>query len=80
MNLIIKDQGENHITFIDERGTEFFVYSGTAGYITTLLQNSSHRAYKGGGKTHWSWADAEGAYKRADLKAAIRFAAQTFAA
>lgn len=44
------------------------------GAITICNMNASHRAWRGIGRTFWTFDDAEKAYKSAFMKAAITMA------
>lgn len=44
------------------------------GCVDVCCQNAAHKVFRGSGRTFWSWAEALGAYKSADMQAMIRHA------
>lgn len=51
-----------------------FVGRGASGAITVCNLNASHRVWRKGGRTFWSFEDAAGAYKSEFMRASITLA------
>lgn len=43
------------------------------GMVNVLCKNAAHKAWKGTGRTFWSFEEARAAYKSSDVKAMIDF-------
>ena len=77
MTILITEQTREEtyasVTMTDGKQT-VFVGKGSSGAISVLNMNAAHKAYRGGGRTFWSFDAAEEAYKSAFMKTAINLA------
>jgi uncharacterized protein involved in outer membrane biogenesis len=46
------------------------------GYVTVVVNNAVHQAWRGPGKTYGSWNSAKSAYKSSEMKAMLEYAEQ----
>lgn len=77
MTIVINEQSrtENRINFELTIGkkTAFVGYSFALRSVDVCVYNASHRAWKGCGRTFWSFEEAFAAYKSSEVKAMIQF-------
>lgn len=62
-----------------EKRHVFLTVNRRIGYINVLVDNAQHRAWRGMGRTFWSFDDARNAYKSGDVKAMISMVEETSA-
>ncbi len=77
MDIIISktSRTENHAAIEMTNGKQkVYIGRGKSGAITVLNMNASHKAWKGAGRTFWSFEDAEAAYKSEFMRSAISMA------
>jgi len=65
----------NHSSIEMSNGKQtVYIGRGNSGAITICNMNASHQAWRGAGRTFWSFEEAEQAYKSAFMKSAISMA------
>jgi hypothetical protein len=77
MDILIakQDRVDNYASVELTNGKQtVFVGKGASGAINVLNKNAAHKAWKGCGKTFWSFEDAVEAYKSPFMKASIALA------
>ena len=77
MTIVVNEERrtEDRISFELTVGkkTAYVSYFFPMGSINVCVYNSSHLAWKGMGKTLWSFEEAFAAYKSSEVKAMIQF-------
>lgn len=77
MNILITNtfRTENHAAVEMTNGKQkIYIGRGKSGAISVCNMNASHQAWRGMGRTFWSFEEAENAYKSGFMKAAISMA------
>jgi hypothetical protein len=66
-----QEDGFKSLSVLVNEKKEFFISKGKCT-ISVLNKNASHRAFKGAGRTFYTWEEALESYKSVESKAAIR--------
>jgi hypothetical protein len=77
MDILITDthRTDNHAAVELSNGKQrVYIGKGSSGAISVCNMNASHKAWRGAGRTFWSFEEAEAAYKSGFMKAAISMA------
>ena len=78
MDIMITDQTntEDRVSFemVSGKKEAYISFNWKLGMVSVLCKNASHRAWKGMGRTFWSWTEAKDAYKSSDMKSMIEYA------
>jgi len=56
-----------------EKSAACISFNAELGMVNVCCLNAAHKAYKGMGRTFWSFEEAKAAYKSAEMKSMIEF-------
>ena len=75
MGIMITSQSQNngrvYFELSSEKKDASISFNAELGMVNVLCKNASHKAWKGVGRTFWSFEEARAAYKSSDMKAMI---------
>ena len=75
MGIMITSQSQNngrvYFELSSQKKDANISFNAELGMVNVLCKNASHKAWKGVGRTFWSFEEARAAYKSSDMKAMI---------